>query len=117
MHVPIPELWYIAKKLLSFSRSLFLFVSFSLSLSLSLSLPLGTRVGDLVHVPVVEDLGQVEAKFNNLAAGAPWCSSKLLFVFHTRLPNSAFLARKLKKKSCDIIFEPWGTYYSTCMFY
>ncbi len=33
--------------------------------------PYGTCVGDIAHVPVVEDLAQVDAKMNNLAAGAP----------------------------------------------
>ena len=37
--------------------------------------------GHLDHVPVIEDLAQVEAKINNLAADAPGCSSKLLFIF------------------------------------
>ncbi len=31
----------------------------------------GTCIGDLAHVPVIEDLAQVDAKVNNLAAGAP----------------------------------------------
>ena len=53
--------------------------------------------GHLDHVPVVEDLAQVDARINSLAASAPRCSSKLLFIFYIQLPNFAFLARKLKK--------------------
>ncbi len=89
--------------------------SLSLSLARALSLALSVEncgtgaLGDFDHVPVVEDLAQVEAKIKNQASSAPWCSSKLLFIFYIQLPNSAFLAEKLKKKCCDIIFELWGT--------
>ncbi len=41
------------------------------ALSLTVKKCGGTRAGDLDHVSVVEDLAQVDAKINNLAAGAP----------------------------------------------
>ncbi len=53
-----------------FTESTFFTVK-STPLSLFLCSASGTRVGDLAHVPVVEDLAQVDAKINNLAAGAP----------------------------------------------
>ena len=42
------------------------------SLSLFLSLVVRYALGHLDHVPAIEHLAQVDAKINNLAAGAPW---------------------------------------------
>ena len=63
--------------------------SLSLSLSLTHTFALGQKLrrrwvvryalADFDHVPVIKDLAQVEAKINNLAAGAPRYSSKHLF--------------------------------------